>query len=88
MTDKNEGVPLDFVYSFLKQFSSNATGLDLSEVNFMSSDSDWRHTDQQTFRELTEMVLHEINRSEENKRSMNMHSYFSAKEIARTDLSM
>lgn len=45
LTGRTDGVPLDFVYSFLKRFSANATGLDFSEINFMSSDDVWRHSD-------------------------------------------
>lgn len=57
----DEGISLNFVHQFISRFGSHATGLDLSEVNFSAADGAWRHADQQTFRELIELILHQVN---------------------------
>ena len=42
----DDGVSLGFVREFLRRFSGQAAGLDLSEVNFNSYDSPQNETDQ------------------------------------------
>jgi hypothetical protein len=74
---------LNFLRPFLKQLSSHATGLDISEVDFSAASDSQAHIDQQTFRELFELVLHEVNQPKQ--RSLNLH--FSEVELSRSDLS-
>jgi hypothetical protein len=69
-SENDEGVRLSFISQFLKRFGSHATGMDLSEVNFFSSTGGWRHADQQTFRELVELVLHEVNQTGQKERTL------------------
>lgn len=70
-SNTDEGVRLSFISHFLKRFGSHATGMDLAEVNFYSTQSGWRHADQQTFRELIELVLHEVNQTDHKERKLN-----------------
>ena len=47
---------------FLKNLTSHASGLDLSEVDFNAASDSQAHIDRQTFRELFELILHEVNK--------------------------
>lgn len=57
----------------MKQFGSHSIGMDLSDVNFeVTKDSSCRHADEQTFRELFELILDSINREPEFPHHMQM----------------
>jgi hypothetical protein len=63
-----DGVTLEFLSKFMRQFAPNSIGMDLSDVNFeVTTFSSQRHADEQTFRELFELTLQSINgRGESN----------------------
>lgn len=56
-----EGVGVSFIHDLLQKFAGNASGLDLSELNFDHGDSGWKMNDEQTFKELVQIVLHGLN---------------------------
>lgn len=58
---QKDDVSLDFVYKFFQRFAPRSIGMDLTEVNFELTKGATRHNDEQTFRELFELVVHEIN---------------------------
>ena len=59
---EEDGVTLEFLGEFMKVFARNSVGMDLSDVNFeITSDSSQKHADSQTFRELLELILAQIN---------------------------
>jgi hypothetical protein len=63
---ENDGVTLDFLAEFMKHFAGQSIGMDLSDVNFeVTKESSCRHADEQTFRELFELILDSINRDQE-----------------------
>ena len=47
--------------TFLEDFIPKSIGMDLSEVNFEMTSGTARHNDQQTVRELLELVVHLVN---------------------------
>ena len=58
----DDGVTLEFLGEFMKQFAPNSVGMDLSDVNFeVTTERSQRHADEQTFRELFELTLESIN---------------------------
>lgn len=60
---ENDGVSLEFLGEFMKHFASQSIGLDLSDVNFeVTKTSQPRHADEQTFRELFELILDSVNK--------------------------
>lgn len=65
---EDNGVSMKFLSQFMKQFSNDSIGMDLSDVNFeVTKEGSQRHADEQTFRELFEHILTSINR-QDNKR--------------------
>jgi len=64
---ENDGVTVEFLGEFMKHFGCQSIGMDLSDVNFqITKDSSSRHADEQTFRELFEMIIHSINNEQHN----------------------
>lgn len=62
---ENDGVTLAFLGEFMKYFAGQSIGMDLSDVNFqVAEDSSARHADEQTFRELFELILDSINKEQ------------------------
>ena len=54
---------LDFLGEFMRYFANQSMGMDLSDVNFeVNSDAKSRHVDEQTFREIFELILDSINK--------------------------
>ena len=74
--DEN-GLSLDFVMSLLEDFIPKSIGMDLSEVNFEMTSGTARHNDQQTVRELLELVVHLVNQPP----SVEMDAFFSQEDI-------
>ena len=61
----NDGVTLDFLTEFIRKFTRHSIGMDLSDVNFVGTkETSQRHADEQTFRELFEIILESVNGSE------------------------
>ena len=61
-TKEGDGVTLEFLEKFMTYFANQSVGMDLSDVNFQTSNEGLqRHTDEQTFRELFELILDSIN---------------------------
>lgn len=68
-SDQNsDGVSFDFLSSFIRSFSDEAIGMDLSDVNFdiTQSDDQLQNMDQETFRDLFEHVVDSIHGSHHN----------------------
>lgn len=66
---ENDGVTVEFLGEFMKHFGWQSIGMDLSDVNFqVTKDSSSRHADEQTFRELFEILINSINNEQ------NMHN--------------
>ena len=65
-SQENDGVTLEFLSEFMNQFASQSIGMDLSDVNFeVTKENSCRHADEQTFRELFELILDSINRDQQ-----------------------
>lgn len=62
---KCDGVSFDFLSEFIRSFSEEAIGMDLSDVNFdiTESDDQLRHMDYETFRDLFEHIVESIHGS-------------------------
>lgn len=59
---EGDGITLAFLEKFMKYFANQSIGLDLSDVNFLvANEGQQRHADEQTFRELFELILDSIN---------------------------
>lgn len=60
---ENDGVTLAFMAEFMKHFAPQSIGMDLSDVNFqVAAGRSTRHADEQTFRELFELIIDSINK--------------------------
>lgn len=61
-TAEEDGLTLDFVESFFSRMAKRTVGMDFTEVNFELSPSAFsRTTDEQTFRQLFELICHSVN---------------------------
>lgn len=56
-----EGLSMDFLQKFFKMYVPRSVGMDFSEVNFELTSGAARHNDEQTFRELIELLCHTVN---------------------------
>lgn len=65
---EDDGVSLEFLGEFMKQFANHSVGMDLSDVNFeVTPIGSQRHADEQTFREFFELILTSINRRDNQR---------------------
>lgn len=63
---ENDGVTLAFLSEFMNHFAGQSIGMDLTDVNFeVTRESTSKHADEQTFRELFELILDSINRDQD-----------------------
>lgn len=60
-TAEGNGVSLEFAHKFFEKFVPKTIGMDLTEVNFELSSERQRRNDEQTFRELFELICHQVN---------------------------
>ena len=72
----DDGVSLEFLGEFMKEFANQSVGMDLSDVNFeVTSESSQKHADEQTFREFFELILDSINRRDESHPLLSSFAY-------------
>lgn len=72
----DDGVSLEFLGEFMKEFANQSVGMDLSDVNFeVTSESSQKHADEQTFREFFELILDSINRRDASHPLLSSFAY-------------
>lgn len=57
-TAEGNGLSIEFISKLFETFTSRSIGMDLTEVNFELTSGQARNTDEQTFREIFELICH------------------------------
>jgi arginase len=71
-TDEGNGLSLEFTKALFERMVPQTIGMDFTEVNFELTQGAQRKNDEETFRDILELVCHQVNQPVFDERSLRM----------------